>query len=103
VQEPLQIYLGIRGKSKKCDKQLTHIVRVIASEILKLSRCERSLSHGMQDLVFASSFKSFGVAVASEAFKCACKMIYKLLPILSTTLSLFLIDYNYSYDDVNTC
>jgi FixJ family two-component response regulator len=29
--------------------------------------------------------------------------LFKLLPILSTTLSLFLIDYNYSYDDVNTC
>ena len=28
VQEPLQIYLGSRSKSKKCDKQLTHIVRV---------------------------------------------------------------------------
>ena len=30
VQEPLQIYLGCRSKSKKCDKQLTHIVRVSA-------------------------------------------------------------------------
>ena len=28
VQEPLQICLECRGKSKKCDKQLTHIVRV---------------------------------------------------------------------------
>jgi hypothetical protein len=28
VQEPLQICLGCRSKSKKCDKQLTHIVRV---------------------------------------------------------------------------
>ena len=29
VQEPLQICLEGRSKSKKCDKQLTHIVRVI--------------------------------------------------------------------------
>jgi hypothetical protein len=29
VQETLQICLGCRSKSKKCDKQLTHIVRVI--------------------------------------------------------------------------
>jgi hypothetical protein len=28
VQEPLRICLGCRSKSKKCDKQLTHIVRV---------------------------------------------------------------------------
>ena len=28
VQRPLQICLGCRSKSKKCDKQLTHIVRV---------------------------------------------------------------------------
>ena len=31
VQEPLQICLGSRSKSKKCDKQLTHIVRVMVS------------------------------------------------------------------------
>jgi len=30
VQEPLQICLGSRSKSKKCDKRLTHIVRVIS-------------------------------------------------------------------------
>jgi hypothetical protein len=29
--------------------------------------------------------------------------LWKLLPILRTTISLFLIDYNHSYDDVNTC
>jgi hypothetical protein len=29
VQRPLQICLKGRSKSKKCDKQLTHIVRVI--------------------------------------------------------------------------
>ena len=29
VQRPLQICLEGRSKSKKCDKQLTHIVRVI--------------------------------------------------------------------------
>ena len=28
VQRPLRICLGCRSKSKKCDKQLTHIVRV---------------------------------------------------------------------------
>jgi hypothetical protein len=31
VQEPLQICLGCRSKSEKCDKQLTHIVRVSGS------------------------------------------------------------------------
>jgi hypothetical protein len=31
VQRPLRICLECRSKSKKCDKQLTHIVRVIAS------------------------------------------------------------------------
>ena len=30
VQELLQICLECRSKSKKCDKQLTHIVRVIS-------------------------------------------------------------------------
>jgi len=34
VQEPLQICLGSRNKSKKCDKQLTHIVRVMRSWLL---------------------------------------------------------------------
>jgi hypothetical protein len=32
VQQPLQIYLERRNKSKKCDKQLTHIVRVRCSQ-----------------------------------------------------------------------
>ena len=31
VQEPLRICLECRSKSKKCDKQLTHIVRVSVS------------------------------------------------------------------------
>jgi hypothetical protein len=35
VQEPLQICLGCRSKSKNRDKQLTHIVRVI-SRLLKV-------------------------------------------------------------------
>jgi hypothetical protein len=49
VQQPLQIYLECRGKSKKCDKQLTHIVRVIFRPILKvtyidkLSRCKERI------------------------------------------------------------
>ena len=34
VQEPLQSCLGSRNKSKNCDEQLTHIVRVIASALL---------------------------------------------------------------------
>ena len=44
VQEPLQICLVCRSKSKKCDKQLTHIVRVmgqalfICHDTTKLSR-----------------------------------------------------------------
>jgi hypothetical protein len=56
-------------------KAINFTVRVIASVILKLSGCNKSLCHGMQNLLFASSFKSFGVAVASAAFKCACKML----------------------------
>ena len=32
VQELLQTCLEFRGKSKKCDKQLTHIVRVSISD-----------------------------------------------------------------------
>jgi hypothetical protein len=36
VQRQLQICLGSRGKSKKCDKQLTHIVRVSDSEFVLL-------------------------------------------------------------------
>jgi len=34
VQQPLQICLGCRSESKKCDKQLTHIVRVIGRYLL---------------------------------------------------------------------
>jgi len=34
VQEPLRICLGCRSKSKKCDKQLTFIVRVSGSLFL---------------------------------------------------------------------
>jgi len=48
-----------------------HAAHVIASVILKLSGCDKSLSHGMQDFIFTNTFKSFGVAVASVAFKCA--------------------------------
>jgi len=33
VQQPLQICLGCRSKSKKCDKQLTHIVRVMGQAL----------------------------------------------------------------------
>ena len=33
VQEPLQICLGSRSKSKKHDKQLTHIVRVMGCDL----------------------------------------------------------------------
>ena len=35
VQQALQICLGSRSKSKKCDKQLTHIVRVSKRNSLK--------------------------------------------------------------------
>ena len=40
VQEPLQICLGCRSKSKNRDKQLTHIVRVSGSFIFLKSRCD---------------------------------------------------------------
>jgi len=46
VQEPLQICLECRSKSKKCDKQLTHIVRV---ELNPATRS--SLSANIQFLV----------------------------------------------------
>jgi hypothetical protein len=41
--KPLQICLGCRSKSKKCDKQLTHIVRVIGW-LLFLSRYQKFVS-----------------------------------------------------------
>jgi len=34
VQQPLRICLECRSKSKKCDKQLTHIVRVMGQALL---------------------------------------------------------------------
>jgi hypothetical protein len=37
VQQPLQICLEGRSKSKKCDKQLTHIVRVMCCPVIILS------------------------------------------------------------------
>jgi len=37
VHEPLQICLEFRSKSKKCDKQLTHIVRVRRRSNYKIS------------------------------------------------------------------
>jgi hypothetical protein len=36
VQRPLQICLEGRSKSKKCDKQLTHIVRVTKRIIISI-------------------------------------------------------------------
>ena len=47
VQELLRTCLECRSKSKKCDKQLTHIVRVIASALLILlsSLLELESSH----------------------------------------------------------
>jgi hypothetical protein len=44
VQEPLQICLEGRNKSKKCDKQLTHIVRVSTSISFKVQVMETNLS-----------------------------------------------------------
>ena len=38
VQQPFQICLECRSKSKKCDKQLTHIVRVSFSAILSICK-----------------------------------------------------------------
>jgi len=37
IQRPLQICLRCRSKSKKCDKQLTHIVRVMGQALLFVS------------------------------------------------------------------
>jgi hypothetical protein len=39
VQESLQICLESRSKSKKCDKRLTHIVRVIGWFYFSISFC----------------------------------------------------------------
>ena len=36
VQEPLQICLGSRSKSKNRDKQLTHIVRVSICDVIRI-------------------------------------------------------------------
>jgi hypothetical protein len=60
-------------------KVITYTIRVIASVILKLSICNKSMSQDLQDFPFVSSFKSFGVMVASAAFKSACKRNYHLL------------------------
>ena len=38
VQQPLQICLERRSKSKKCDEQLTHIVRVMVRYVLILCK-----------------------------------------------------------------
>jgi hypothetical protein len=43
---------------------------------LKLSGCNQFFSHGFWNCLFASSFKSFDVALAGGAFKCACKIDY---------------------------
>ena len=53
---------------KNHDKQLTHIVRVIASVILRLSGCDKSLRHVLQDFLFASSFRSFGSSFSQCGF-----------------------------------
>jgi hypothetical protein len=45
VQRPLQICLGRRSKSKKCDKQLTFIVRVISRNFVNY-RGFKNLSKG---------------------------------------------------------
>ena len=42
--------------------------------IFKLSGYKVSFLSGLTELGFASSFKSFGVAMESVAFKCACKI-----------------------------
>jgi hypothetical protein len=44
VQQPLQIYLEGRSKSKKCDKQLTHIVRVSVSFILIFNNLKQDIT-----------------------------------------------------------
>jgi hypothetical protein len=44
VQRPLQICLGCRSKSKKCDKQLTFIVRVSVSFIQILNNLKQDIT-----------------------------------------------------------
>jgi hypothetical protein len=44
VQLPLQICLGCRSKSKKCDKQLTFIVRVSVSFIQILNNLKQDIT-----------------------------------------------------------
>ena len=43
VQRPLQNCLGGRSKSKKCDKQLTHIVRVMGQALFFVKLSENCL------------------------------------------------------------
>ena len=62
------------GDSKYCCQRFRDYSRVIASVILKLSRYNKFKSQGLQDLLFASSFKSFGSVSDSAAFKCTCKL-----------------------------
>jgi hypothetical protein len=74
VQEPLQICLGSRSKSKKCDKQLTHIVRVICrvnfKTVLMPESClGRTLSQnkaGWAGMLFCSFWLSDGVERAAN-------------------------------------
>jgi hypothetical protein len=44
VQQSLQICLDGRSKSKKCDKQLTHIVRVSVSFILIFNNLKQDIT-----------------------------------------------------------
>ena len=63
VQRPLQICLGCRSKSKNCDKQLTHIVRVIKRYIFKiynpmfLLRLSRRIGIFLEFIDFSNSLK----------------------------------------------
>jgi len=73
VQEPLQNCFESRSKSKKCDKQLTHIVRVRFRaylicpliQFLILSTSPKSMLDDM-----AGSFAAFGIGLA----KCELQM-----------------------------
>jgi hypothetical protein len=58
---------NLSQESRRSGKEITHTIGVIASVILKLSGCDRSFSHGLQDFLFASSFKIFGLS--SRALK----------------------------------
>jgi hypothetical protein len=87
VQQPLQICLECRSKSKKCDKQLTHIVRVSVSGLL-IVMVEQS----------CYLFNSHGVVFLQALLKAlVVHQLARLLNVLAKSLSLFIFNNLYFF------